>query len=251
MIKIGIFGSCQLHLCSDFFFNEQIRNENNLIVMFSLPYYIYDSSNQILDYKIFDDIDLLIIENNNLHNIASSQKIIEYCNNKNIRIIKTTLIRFAIFPINWNGKGENVNDYINLSQHGGDLDKIDYRKRFDKCITSLKESIMKSDLSLDIYDFIKDNFNKRLLFTHSLHPTNILLHELWKSIFFNMGIDINNYRLWLDPKFKKELIDCWHNPFTTKMIKDLDIKFITRVDDKYYIERYNMNKEIITNYISM
>ena len=247
MIRVGIFGSCQLHLCSDFFLNEQIRNENNLMVMFSLPYYIYDSSNQILDYKIFDDIDLLIIENNNLYNEASSQKIILYCNDKNIRIIRTVLIKFPIFPINWSGKGENINDYINW----GDINKIDYVKKFDKCIASLKESIMKSDLSLDIYDFIKDNFNKRLLFTHSLHPTNILLHELWKSIFFNMGIDINNYRLWLDPKFKKELIDCWHNPFTTKMIKDLDIQFITKVDDDFYVNRFNMYKEIITNYISM
>ena len=41
--------------------------------------------------------------------------------------------------------------------------------------------------------------------------------------------------------FDKELIDCWYNPFTTKMIIDLNIKFTPIIDDTFYINRYNEN----------
>lgn len=91
---------------------------------------------------------------------------------------------------------------------------------------------------MKITEFIENNFNKKLLFTHSLHPTNILLFELWKSIFNNLSINIDDYIF----IFNKELIDCWYNPFTSKMIKDLNIEFETIVDDIFYINRYNENK---------
>ena len=235
-MKVGIFGSCQLPLCSDFFLNDEVKEKNNLEVVFSLPFYVYDPNyiiyRGILDYEIFDDLDCLIIEINNLDidNEASHKKIIDYCLNKNIKIIKTFLIKFPIFPINWNGMGENKNDYLNWVG----LENIDYKEKFNKCILSCRKSNLESDLSVDISDFIENNFNKQLLFTHSLHPTNILLYELWRAIFTNLSINIEDYNY----IFKGELISVWHNPFTTKMMKDLNVQFDTIVDDDFYVNRY-------------
>ena len=240
MLKIGFFGSCQLCNCYNFFLNEEVRNKNFLQIKFALPFYLYDNNYQencdYLDYSIIDDLDILIIEINKLDNKASSKKIIEYCYNKNpsIKIIKTFLIKFPIYPINWSGYGENGNDYINWS----DLQLIDYNKRFEKCVESCKKNNMESDLTLDISNFIENNFAKQLLFTHSLHPTNVLLYELWKSIFKCLEINIDEFTF----NFKEELILCWSNPFTEKMMKDLNIQFQTIVDDNFYIQRYNENK---------
>jgi len=128
--------------------------------------------------------------------------------------------------------GENKKDYLNWT----DLDKIDYKTRFKECIESMRKDNMKSNLSTKITDFVENNFNKQLLFTHSLHPTNILLHQLWKYILKNLNINIedNTYT------FSGELINCWCNPFTTKMIHDLDIQLENVViDDQFYINRYN------------
>ena len=244
--NIGIFGSCQLHLCHTFFLNEEIQKQFNLNVIFSLPFYDYDPTYQyykgILDYIIFDNLDFLIIEINNLDNQASSQKIINYCKNKDIKIIKTFLIKFPIYPINWSGFGENKKDYLNWCG----LDNINYQDRFNKCIESVRQSNIESDLSIDLTEFICNNFNKQLLFTHSLHPTNILLYQLWKHIIIHFSINIDNYKY----IFNDELINYWHNPFTSKMIKDLDIKFETIVDDDFYIKRYNMNKHTIMDNLS-
>jgi hypothetical protein len=239
--NIGIFGSCQLHLCDSFFLNEEIQKQFNLKVIFSLPFYEYDPTYQyykgILDYTIFDNLDFLIIEINNLDNQASSQKIINYCKNKDIKIIKTFLIKFPIYPINWSGFGENNKDYLNWCG----LDNINYQEKFNKCIESVRQSNIESDLSTDLTDFICINFNKQLLFTHSLHPTNVLLYQLWKHILIHFSINIDNYKY----IFNDELINYWHNPFTSKMLKDLDIKFETVVDDNFYIKRYNTNKHNI------
>jgi hypothetical protein len=242
-MKIGFFGSCQLHLCVDFFLNDEIKKKNNIVISFNIPFYIYDnkyhSFKKELIYNIFDDIDCLIIENNKLNNSASSEKIINYCQKKNIKIIKTFLIKFPIYPINWSGYGENTNDYINWI----DLDKINYKDKFEKCINSCKQENLLSDLSIDISTFIENNFSKQLLFTHSLHPTNILLFELWKNIFEKIPIDISNYNY----IFKNELIQCWYNPFTSKMVCDLDIKFNVVIDDIFYISRYNKNIKKLNN----
>lgn len=45
-------------------------------------------------------------------------------------------------------------------------------------------SINWSGYSENKKDYIKNNYNKQLLFTHSLHLTNILLYKLWKDIFY-------------------------------------------------------------------
>lgn len=244
--KLGLFGSCQLYVGSIAFFNEIVKTDNNIIILFNLLFYEYDKKycgpnlQKTLDYKIFDEIDILIIENNNLTNIASSKKIIEYCLNKNIKIIKTCLIKFPIFPINWPGYGENQSDYNNWKG----LNNIDYKQKFNILINKLHKSFAKTDLNITIVEFIEHNFNKMLLFTHSLHPTNVLLHELFKSIFDNLKIDINRY------KFNHE-IDLlslyWINPFTTKMVSDLNIIFEPITDDTFYIEKYKKYIDNITN----
>jgi hypothetical protein len=240
-MNIGLFGSCQLHLCSSFFLNDEVTNINKLNILFSLPFYEYDPNYSgykgILDYKIFDKLDILIIEKNNLDNQASSCKIIDYCLNKNIKIIKTFLIKFPIYPINWSGYGENNADYLNWTG----LDNVDYKEKFNKCILSCRKSNEESDLSINLTNFIENNFNKQLLFTHSLHPTNILLYELWRNIFTNISLNIDDYNY----TFKNELIEFWYNPYTTKMIKDLDIQFNTIIDDNFYINRYNEHISMI------
>jgi hypothetical protein len=239
MLKIGFFGSCQLHLCDNFFLNQNIKQEFNITVYFSLPFYEYDKNYnnncRILDYKIFDNLDILIIELNNLDNDnqASSSKIITYCKEKNIKIIKTFLIKFPIYPINWSGYGINKQDIKNYTN----LNNIDYKKKFNECIESCRKSNNDSDLSTDITDFIYNNFDKQLLFTHSLHPTNVLLYQLWKNILTHLSINIENYKY----NFVNELINCWYNPFTSKMVKDLDIKFNTIVNDDFYVKMYNDN----------
>ena len=102
MVKnIGFFGSCQLHLCSNFFLNKNILNKYNFNIKFSLPYYEFDPlypnyKKKILNYNIFNDLDYLVIEVNNLQNIASSEKIINYLKDKNTIIIKTFLIKFLL-----------------------------------------------------------------------------------------------------------------------------------------------------------
>jgi len=239
MLKIGFFGSCQLHLCDKFFLNQSIKQQFNIIVEFSLPFYEYDKNYinncRILDYKIFDNLDILIIELNNLDNDnqASSSKIITYCKEKNIKIIKTFLIKFPIYPINWSGYGINKQDIKTYTN----LNNIDYKKKFNACIESCRKSNIESDLSTDITDFIYNNFDKQLLFTHSLHPTNVLLYQLWKNILTHLSINIENYKY----NFGNELINCWYNPFTSKMVKDLDIKFNTIVNDDFYVKMYNDN----------
>jgi len=237
-MKIGLFGSCQIHLTSNFFFNNEIKKKYDLEIMFSLPYYLYDKkyieyNGQILNYAIFDNLDCLIIENNNLDCEASSKKIIDYCLNKNIKIIKTFLIKFPIFPINWSGYGENKNDYLNWL----DLNNVDYKSKFRICIESCNKNNKDSDLSMDLTNFIENNFNKKLLFTHSLHPTNILLYELWRHIFHNININIDNETY----IFNNELILFWSNPFTSKMITELNIEFNVNIDDNFYVARYHKN----------
>jgi len=239
--NIGFFGSCQLHLCSDFFLNEQIKCKYNITVIFSLPSYEYDYNypnyRGKLDYSIFDNLDILIIEINllPLDNQASSERIINYLKTKNVKIVKTFLIKFPIYPLNWSGYGENKTDYLNWLG----LDNINYKENFKKCIESMRESNIKSDLSHEITDFVEKNFNKQLLFTHSLHPTNILLYQLCKYILQNLFINIEENKY----IFTYELINCWYNPFTTKMIKDLDIQFRdVIIDDQFYIDRYNSYK---------
>ena len=147
-------------------------------IIFSKVFYDYDmkynKKNLILDYNIFNNIDILIIELNNLDCQASSLKIIEYTlnNNKNVKIIKT------------------------------------------------------------------------ILFSHSLHPTNILLEKLWKYILINLNIDLDKYNF----NYKNEIITTWNNAFTRKMIKDLNIQFKINVDDKFYKRRYRRNKnKVILN----
>jgi hypothetical protein len=248
-LKIGIFGSCQIFLTSNFFLNTRVCRSNKLKVLFSLPFYEYDDkynpNKLILDYTIFNNLDILIIENNNLENQASSKKIIEYCLAKGIKVIKTCLIKFPIFPINWSGYGINIKDIENYPG----LENIDYNERFKICIKKLEDDITNSDLTMDLLNFIKNNFNKTLLFTHSLHPTNILLHELWKEIFKCLSININHYRY----IYKNELIDCWRNPFTTKMIKDLDITFNSIISDEFYVKMYKDDtflKKVLSNSIT-
>ena len=236
--NIGIFGSCQLHGCDTFFFNEEVKQKYNINIKFSLPFYEYDPSYPHyigkLDYSILNDIDILIIEINSLDNEASSEKIINYLQHKNVKIIKTFLIKFPIYPINWSGYGENISDYLNWCG----LDKIDYKEKFKKCIENMRKNNIKSDLSCKITNFVETNFNKQHLFLHSLHPTNILLYQLWKYIlqYLSINIEDNKYI------FTEELISCWINPLTSKMIKDLDIQFRDVViDDKFYINRYEEN----------
>lgn len=142
------------------------------------------------------------------------------------------LFKFLIYPINWSWYGENKSDYVNWIE----LNNIDYKLKFNKCINSLKNNIKNTNLCYSIIDYIKDNFNKKLLFTHSLHPTNILLYEIFKSIFLNF----NEYDY--DYDLNNQLIDCWFNPFTSKMITDLNILFNVEVNDEFYINRYNTNK---------
>ena len=241
MKNIGLFGCCQLNLVCNFFLNKKVLSDNNLKIIFNLPFYVYDTKyptyKKPLDYNIFDNIDILIIENNKLENEASSDKIINYCSKKKIKIIKTCMLKFPIYPINWSGLDENINDYKNWKI----LENIDYKLKFDKCINSLSRNIIDSNLDINIVNFIRNNFNKTLLFTHSLHPTNILLYELWKSIFKCLDISITDYNY----IFKNELINCWFNPFTSKMITDLNIEFEVKISDEFYIERYNRLKNKI------
>lgn len=237
--NIGFFGSCQLGLCHNFFLNEEIKRKYNINVNFSLYFFDFDpnysTNSKKLDYSIFDNLDILVIEINSLSNEASSEKIINYLHEKNIKIIKTFLIKFPIYPINWSGLGENKNDYFNWEG----LNNIDYKQKFKKCIESMHKSNNQSDLSTKITDFVENNFNKQLLFTHSLHPTNILLYQLWKYILEHLSINIEDNKY----TFTEELINCWYNPFTSKMVEDLDIKFKNVIiDDNFYIDRYNYHK---------
>lgn len=245
-LNIGFFGSCQLHMASSYFFNEEVLKKESYKIIFSLPFYEYDDKypyfkNNKLIYEIFDNLDILIIENNTLNNDASSEKIIAYCNNKNIKIIRTFLIKFPIYPINWSGYGEKISDYINWV----DLDKIDYKKKFQELILNCRTNNKDSDLTLELTDFIENNFNKKLLFTHSLHPTNVLLYELYRNIFKKLSINIDDYEFNLKEEIITDNINDWFNPFTKKMLTDLDIKFDIIVNDVFYLMRYNENIKFI------
>jgi hypothetical protein len=242
MKNIGIFGSCQLYYTVNFFLNKKLLEDNNLNIKILLPFYVYDKKSpeykEELNYDIFNDLDILIIENNNLNNQASSEKIINYCKNQNskIQIIKTCLLKFPIYPINWSGYGENKNDYLNWNG----LENINYVDKFNKILDSIEKEIYNTDLDNSIVEFIRNNFKKILLFTHSLHPTNILLYQLWEIILQKMNINITNYDSDYDLINKKEeLIPThWINPFTSKMVNDLNINFDCLINDEFYINRY-------------
>lgn len=128
-VNIGFFGSCQLLLCN-FFLNDKVKKKYNINIVFCLLFFEYDPDYIVyrgkLDYSIFDNLDILILEKNSLNNQASSEKIINYLNNKNVKIIKTFLLKFPIYPINWNGMGENKQDYVNWDG----LDNINYKEKF-------------------------------------------------------------------------------------------------------------------------
>ena len=244
-IKIVFAGSCQLGSSAiNYFFNEKVLKDNFITKIHNIPLYLYSKKigkmyRGELNYDIFNDYDIIIIENNNYFGSASSEKIINYCIKNNKKIIKTCMLKFPIYPINWSGFGENKTDYINIKN----IKKVDYKVKFNKCINSFKKNILKTDLDMNIVDFIEINFNKILLFTHSLHPTNILLYNLYKSIFNNLNIDINKYTF--PPQ--KDILYCpsMINPFTTKMIQDLNIQFNITPNNRFYIQRYNYYKNIV------
>jgi len=112
------------------FLNEQMLKTYNYHVVFSLAFYLYDpnfgAGNRKLDYSIFNDIDILIIEINSLplDNQASSKRIINYLKDKRVKIIKTF-----------------------------------YKERFKMCIEKMCKSNIESDLSTEITDFVENNFN--------------------------------------------------------------------------------------------
>lgn len=60
-IKIGLFGSCQLHLCSSFF-NDYVCIDNNIKIVFSIASYKYDKYyyeyNESIDLSIFNELDI-------------------------------------------------------------------------------------------------------------------------------------------------------------------------------------------------
>lgn len=236
--RIGIFGSCQLSLASKYFFTDEILTNNNLKIEFAVSFFDFDKKYNgyngykgiELDYHIFNNIDILIIENNNFDNEISSEKIINYCLYSDIKIIKTCLLKMPIFPLNWSGYGDNYNDYENWVG----LDNIDYVSKFNNCINSLENSIQNSDLSIDIVNYIKENFSNKLLFLHSLHPTNDLLYQLYKSIFKNLDINIDNYIY----NFDTEILVGWVNPYTTKIVNDLNINFNVEISDDFYNNKY-------------
>ena len=245
MKNVGLFGGCQLTYTYDFFLNKEVCERNKFNIKFALSWFEYDIDyweyKGILDYSIFDDFDILIISNNPLgiDNQASYKKIINYVKetNKNTTIIRTVSIRFSIFPINWNGYGENKNDYINWKQ----LDTINYQDKFKKCMNTVRKQIDKTDLHPFIADYIEENFNKKYLFSHCMHPTNILFYQIWKSLFMCLKLNIEDYQY----TFEEELVLNWLNPFTNKMMKDLNIQFDTYVDDDFYIKRYNIGSSIL------
>ena len=149
MKNVGLFGGCQLTYTYSFFLNQEVCSKNDINIKFALSWFEYDKDyweyKGVLDYSIFDNLDILIISNNflSIENQASHEKIINYVKetNKNTTIIRTVSIRFSIFPINWNGYGENKKDYI----YWIDLHKIDYQDKFKKCISTVRKQI---DLSL-------------------------------------------------------------------------------------------------------
>ncbi len=155
---------------------------------------------------------------------------------KKVKIIKTFILKFPIFTLNWSGYGENEKDYVLWEG----LDAIDYNQKFENCIESMRKNNLRSDLSVEITEFVKENFNRKLLFSHSLHPTNILQYQLWKQIFKQMSIEImeENFLGKRDLLRLKTMI----NPFTKKMIKDLDIHFAIVPNDKFYLQRYERLK---------
>lgn len=235
--NIGFFGSCQVNV-GGYFLTKEVREKYNINIHCSLRFFEYDPSYSAyiegtkLDYSIFNGMDVLVIEPNTLDNEASSEKIIDYLKNKDVKIINTFLIKFPIYPLNWSGYGENKKDYLNWDG----LDKIDYNERFKKCIESMRKNNIKSDLSTEITDFVENNFNKQLLFTHSLHPTNTLLYYLWKHILQHIFINIDDENINLP---KEHIIDCWRNPFTSKMVNDLDIQIKDiDINDQFYVERW-------------
>ena len=248
MKNIGIFGSCQLYYSSNFFLNKKLLEDNNLDIKFCLPFFDYDNNysgyKEGLNYNIFNNLDILIIENNNLNNKASSKKIINYSKIKNskIKIIKTCLLKFPIYPINWSGYGEYKKDYLTWYGLKG-LHNINYKDKFNILLNNMEKEIYNTDLDNSIVEFIRNNFNKVLLFTHSLHPTNILLYQLWKIILEKININITNYDSDYDLINKKEELipTYWINPFTNKMVQDLNIHFDVVIDDEFYINRYNEN----------
>ena len=77
------------------------------------------------------------------------------------------------------------------------------------------------------------------------------MYELWKLILEKININITNYDSDYDLINKKEELipTYWINPFTSKMVNDLNIKFDClinecKINDEFYINRYkeNLNK---------
>ena len=67
MIKIGIFGSCQLDVYNKFL-TDKVCNKYNVKLMFMILFFEYDEGfpdfyKGTLNYTCFNDIDLLIIQN--------------------------------------------------------------------------------------------------------------------------------------------------------------------------------------------
>jgi hypothetical protein len=251
--NVGMFASHQLIKSYEYFLTNQVAEENKLRLNFFFYNHDYDTLNnqyaEILDYRKFNELDTLIIEINSLTNQASSTNIIKYAleKNPNMKIIKVCQIDFLIFPINWNSQFDKSRNYKNWRG----AHKINFKSKFRICINSLYRHFKNTDYDTKIIEFIKSNFHNQLLFTSCTYPTNILLCEMWKCLFSLMNIDFDKYNFASVLNEKELLNDPRPNPFTTKMISDLDITFNPKIDDKLYNKRYrkntlHINRPIIT-----
>ena len=240
---IGIFSSRQLVKSCRFFLNDQVIEENKLRLDFFFNFNDYDTLRnkyaEILDYRKFDGLDVLIIEINSLTNQASSTNIIKYAlsKNPNMKIIKVCCLEFLIFPINWNSQTDKSRNYKNWRG----INKINFKVKFKVCIHSLYRQFKGTDYNTQIIEFIKNNFHKNKLFTSSTYPTNLLLCEMWKCLFLLMNnIPFEKYNF--ISSLKEELLDDPRpNPFTTKMISDLNIEYECNIDNNFYTKLYRNN----------
>ena len=228
-INIGILANHQIHDTYQYFLTPQILKDNNLRIAFVYKYDDFEINKE--DLKMFDSINVLIIDNDG----SLCKTIIKYIkdNNLQINLIKICEIEFPIFPLNWNSKKDYARNYKNWKG----INKINFTCKFNVCIKKLYRKFASIDYDENIIQYIKDNFSTKLLFTGTCYPTNHLINELWKCLFKKIWIKNS-----IDDKIRENILkNPKPNPYTTKMISDLNIKYFPYTNDKYYNIMYTKN----------
>jgi hypothetical protein len=232
--KFTAYGNCQAHAIAKTL--QTCLSFNSKFVYHSVPP-VHEIKDLDAVYKIISDVDLLIFIP-----IKNSYKGKEYSTTTICSILKKDCIKISFpccyFPLYtpelkyalYENKilkilGESIYDHMILKYYieNKKSDVNDYKEKYllndnlysieylNKLLNDTLEEIKNREINMEkekdiiiihIYDFIKENYKKHLLFTTYNHPTYHLLNHIAENILYKLGINekivnTSNFLSWI------------------------------------------------------